>query len=134
MVELISRCTTVRSVLNRVDKLPPKLDVLYEQTFERINLQGKEQADLAKRVLTWVAFAFYPLTTRDLQYAVASCPDTDWSDPNNLVPESLLVSSCCGLLTVEERKVTRWRSHEHRAVQDDECIVRLVRQCHSSSV
>ena len=55
--------------MERLGKLPPKLDVLYEETMNRINSQEEERAALAKLSLTWVVYAFRPLTLQDLQYS-----------------------------------------------------------------
>ncbi|KAH6912498.1 hypothetical protein BKA70DRAFT_1559020 [Coprinopsis sp. MPI-PUGE-AT-0042] len=107
MVEAVRHCTNSRHVMEKLDKLPLKLDVLYDEAFERIEMQPEEHAALAKRVLLWVAYAYRPLHVEDLRYAVASNPRVDWEAPNNLVPESLLVSVCCGLLTVEDNRGSR---------------------------
>lgn len=95
----------------RLKQLPPKLDVLYNEAFERIKAQDEERAALAQLVLTWVVFAYKPLTVEDLRYAVASDPQTDWADEANLPPGLLLVSVCCGLITVESSescKLPKW--------------------------
>ncbi|KAH6902857.1 hypothetical protein BKA70DRAFT_626113 [Coprinopsis sp. MPI-PUGE-AT-0042] len=95
-------CTSSRRVMEQLDKLPAKLDILYDEAFKRIEEQPEEHAALAKRVLLWVVFAYQPLTVGDLQYAVASDPSVDWASPDdNLAPESLLISVCCGLIGVE---------------------------------
>ncbi|KAH6902882.1 ankyrin repeat-containing domain protein [Coprinopsis sp. MPI-PUGE-AT-0042] len=102
MVEAVSHCTSSRRVMEQLDKLPAKLDVLYDEAFKRIEEQPEEHAALAKRVLLWVVFAYRLLTVDDLQYAVASDPSVDWAAPDdNLAPESLLISVCCGLIAVE---------------------------------
>ncbi|KAH6912483.1 hypothetical protein BKA70DRAFT_1144339 [Coprinopsis sp. MPI-PUGE-AT-0042] len=102
MVEAVRHCTNSRQIMEKLNKLPPKLDVLYDEAFERIEMQPEEHAALAKCVLLWVAYAYRSLTVDDLRYAVASNPSVDWKAPENLVPESLLVSVCCGLITVED--------------------------------
>ncbi|KAH6912495.1 ankyrin repeat-containing domain protein [Coprinopsis sp. MPI-PUGE-AT-0042] len=102
MVEAVSHCTSSRRVMEQLDKLPANLDILYDEAFKRIEEQPEEHAALAKRVLLWVVFAYQPLTVGDLQYAVASDPSVDWASPDdNLAPESLLISVCCGLIGVE---------------------------------
>ncbi|KAH6879966.1 hypothetical protein BKA70DRAFT_1207238 [Coprinopsis sp. MPI-PUGE-AT-0042] len=107
MVESVKHCTSSRHVMDKLDKLPAKLDMLYDEAFERIEMQPEEHAALAKRVLLWVAYAYRPLTIEELRYAVASDPKVDWETPENLVPESLLVSVCCGLTVVEDKKDIR---------------------------
>ncbi|KAH6902872.1 hypothetical protein BKA70DRAFT_1516985 [Coprinopsis sp. MPI-PUGE-AT-0042] len=101
MVEAVRYCTNPRHVMEQLDKLPSKLDVLYDEAFKRIEEQPEQRVALTKRLLLWIAFAFIPLTVDDLQYAVASNPKVDWKTAENLIPESLLVSVCCGLITIE---------------------------------
>ena len=72
MVELVSGCTNLRSIMDRVEKLPPKLDILYDETFRRIEMQSDEQADLAKQDLTWVVYPFTPFAIQNLQYVCSS--------------------------------------------------------------
>ncbi|KAH6879952.1 hypothetical protein BKA70DRAFT_1473924 [Coprinopsis sp. MPI-PUGE-AT-0042] len=109
MVEAIRHCTSSRRVMEKLDMLPAKLDVLYDEAFKRIETQPEEHVALAKRVLLWVAYAYRPLTVQEMRYAVASDPKVDWATPENLVPESLLVSVCCGLIIVEDKdNVNLW--------------------------
>ncbi|KAH6912504.1 hypothetical protein BKA70DRAFT_1397653 [Coprinopsis sp. MPI-PUGE-AT-0042] len=107
MVEAVSHCISAGHIMEQLDKLPAKLDVLYEATFSRIEAQSEERAALAKRALLWVAYAYRPLTVKELQYAVVRDPKVDWQAPEHLVPESLLVSVCCGLVTVEGNPLRR---------------------------
>ncbi|KAH6912502.1 hypothetical protein BKA70DRAFT_1422074 [Coprinopsis sp. MPI-PUGE-AT-0042] len=127
MVEAVSHCTSSRRVMERLDKLPAKLDALYDETFKRIEMQPEEHVALAKRVLLWVVFAYQPLTVDDMQYAVVSDPTVDWAAPeDNLVPESLLVSVCCGLIAVE---------HDiHSALLSDDLSDRIVRLVHYTAL
>ncbi|KAH6902806.1 ankyrin repeat-containing domain protein [Coprinopsis sp. MPI-PUGE-AT-0042] len=117
MLDAVRHCTNLRRVSEQLDKLPVKLEVLYDEAFKRIEMQPEEHAALAKRVLLWVVNAYYPLTVDDLRYAVASDANSDWQTPENLVPETLLDSVCCGLITIE-------RTMGHRASPDR--TVRLV--------
>ena len=121
--------------MDHLDKLPPKLDLLYEEAFARIEMQDPERAALGKDVLTWVVFAYRPLIVEEVQYAVARDPEVDWEHEENMVPESLLVSVCCGLVLVEavdERGV--WRSFhrppyaENPVDASPDRILRLVRE------
>jgi hypothetical protein len=101
MVEAVSHCISFGHVMKQLEALPANLDVLYEASFARIEMQTKERAALAKRVLLWIAFAFSSLTVEDVQYAAARDPSFDWETQEDLVSESLLVSVCCGLVTIE---------------------------------
>jgi Ankyrin repeats (many copies) len=121
MVEAVSHCTSLRSVMDKLDKLPPKLDVLYNEALERIVMQAEEHAALAKRVLLWVAYAHRPLSVRELMHAVANDSGIEepefrypnaidpwaYTPPKNHIPESLMISVCCGLVVSEDR----WQSN-----------------------
>ena len=96
--------------MDRLENLPPKLEVLYEEAFQRIEMQDNERRTLAKNVLSWVVFSFQPLTVEDVQYAVSTDPSRDWADEANLVPQSVLVSVCCGLVVVEFEGVCKFCS------------------------
>ncbi|KAH6908186.1 hypothetical protein BKA70DRAFT_292551 [Coprinopsis sp. MPI-PUGE-AT-0042] len=127
MVEAVRHCTNSRHVMEKLDKLPAKLDVLYDEAFKRIETQPEEHAALAKRVLLWVAYAYRPLSVEELQYAVASDPSVDWATPKNLVPESLMVSVCCGLIVFEKKdKVLFKRRWTRREIDPHIHTARLV--------
>ena len=122
--------------MDHLEKLPPKLDVLYEEAFSRIETQDAERAALGKDVLTWVVFAYRPLTVEEAQYAVARDPEVDWAHEENMVPESLLVSACCGLVVIESDSDRRmWCSlysiffrADTRTSAGSDRILRLVRE------
>jgi ankyrin repeat domain-containing protein 50 len=101
MVEAVSHCISFGHVMKQLETLPASLDVLYEASFARIERQTKDRAALAKRVLLWIIFAIPPFTVEDVQYAAGRDPSFDWGKQEDLVPESLLVSVCCGLVTIE---------------------------------
>ncbi|KAH6902889.1 ankyrin repeat-containing domain protein [Coprinopsis sp. MPI-PUGE-AT-0042] len=139
MVDAISHCTSSRSVMERLEKLPAKLDVLYEEVFKRIEMQPEEHAALAKRVLLWVAYGFRPLTVDDLRYAVASDPKLDWADPDSLVPELLLFSVSCGLVVVETQGLVTVETDELGGItyppgSQTDRVVRLVHYTALSAV
>ncbi|KAH6912446.1 hypothetical protein BKA70DRAFT_1144284 [Coprinopsis sp. MPI-PUGE-AT-0042] len=124
MLESVRHCTSPRRVMERLETLPAKLDVLYDEAFRRIEMQPEEHASLAKHILLWVVYAYSPLTVDDLQYAVMSDPRVDWEDPDSYVPESLLTSVCCGLITVEEDQNHVGQEYERK--DTTRRIVRLV--------
>ncbi|KAH6908094.1 ankyrin repeat-containing domain protein [Coprinopsis sp. MPI-PUGE-AT-0042] len=104
LVENIRHCTTLKSVMRRLQQPAEGLSALYLETFERINRQPEERAALAKRALTWVVYAQDLLSVDDLRYAVVEDPENDWEDPTSFAEESTIVSACCGLVTVEEHR------------------------------
>jgi hypothetical protein len=80
----------------------------YEQAMERINGQKLGLKELAMRVLSWITCAERPLTTSELQHALAVEAGESALDQENLPQIEDMVSVCAGLVTVnEESRIIR---------------------------
>jgi hypothetical protein len=73
----------------------------YDDTVNRIGNQERGIRELAQRVLFWIVCAKRPLTTEELRHALAIEPRTCIFDKTNLCPVKDMVSSCAGLVTVD---------------------------------
>ena len=93
--------TKRKDVRKALESLPPELAGIYEQTIERIEGQGKDYSELAKRVFLWVANAHRPLSPVELQHAVAVQPGMTELDDEDLDDQDLLVSVCAGLVVLD---------------------------------
>ena len=69
---------------------------------ERIGGQVKDQEELAKQVLSWITCAKRPLTTSELQHALAVEVGESALDEENLPQIEDIVSVCAGLVTVDK--------------------------------
>jgi 23S rRNA A1618 N6-methylase RlmF len=69
---------------------------------ERINSQVKDQEELAKQVLWWITYAKRPLTTSELQHALAVEISESQLDEDNLPQVEDMISVCARLATVDE--------------------------------
>ena len=69
---------------------------------ERIEGQVTDQEELAKQVLSWITCAKRPLTTSELQHALAVEVGESELDEENLPEIEDMVSVCAGLVTVDE--------------------------------
>ncbi|GAW25117.1 putative ankyrin repeat protein [Rosellinia necatrix] len=107
---------TVRKTINQFQKQTSessevqKLKALgqaYDQTMDRINKQKQGLKELANNVLTWVAFAERPLTTEQLQHALAVEDGEPELGEDNFPEIAVMVSVCAGLVTVDERNIVR---------------------------
>ena len=78
------------------------LEKAYDDTINRIGNQQQGFRDLAKRVLLWIVCAKRPLTTGELRHALAVEPDASSLDMRNLFTLEDMVSSCLGLVTVDQ--------------------------------
>ena len=77
-------------------------DHAYEDAIERINGQIKDQEELAKQVLCWITCAKRPLTTSELQHALAVEVGEPQLDEDNIPQDEDIVSVCAGLVTIDE--------------------------------
>lgn len=87
------------------------LRAVYENTMERIKQQKPGLRRLAESALSWLCHAKRRLTTVELQYALAVNMELDEQESSNVSQElddenipdiDLIVSSCYGLVTVDE--------------------------------
>ncbi|KAH6908116.1 ankyrin repeat-containing domain protein [Coprinopsis sp. MPI-PUGE-AT-0042] len=101
-IEMLRHSLTVKDLRDHMTKLPANLEDMYAVTLARVNDQVASHADLAKRILIWVIYAERTLSVKELQCAVATCPDTHQFEEDRLVDEETLLSVCCGLVTVEK--------------------------------
>ncbi|TFK20827.1 hypothetical protein FA15DRAFT_110402 [Coprinopsis marcescibilis] len=101
-LDMLKGCTNERQVRKALEGLPRGMDKMYDATMERIKTLPEHEADLAKRVLMWVAYTQEPLTPEELVLAVSVCPETFQFD-DKLVPAGIdaILPLCCGLVHVE---------------------------------
>jgi hypothetical protein len=69
---------------------------------QRIEGQVADSEELAKQVLSWITCAKRPLTTSELQFALAVEIESPEFDEENLSEVEDIVSVCAGLVTVDE--------------------------------
>jgi hypothetical protein len=68
---------------------------------ERIEGQFADKEKLAKRVISWITCAMRPLTTSELEHALAVERGESQFDEENISPIEDMVSLCAGLVTVD---------------------------------
>ena len=88
-------------VRNALEKLPTTLDDTYHEALQRIADQGPPSLDMANKVLYWISHAYRPLTTEELQCALAVSPGLTAFDKDAVTPRDTLVSVCGGLVTYD---------------------------------
>ena len=69
---------------------------------ERINTQQPGFRRLAEKVLSWITCARRPLTTLELQHALAVVVGDSKLDEDNLETAERMISVCAGLVTIDE--------------------------------
>jgi len=78
------------------------LDKAYQDVMERINKQQPGFRQLAEKVLSWITCAKRPLTTSELQHALAVEVGDSKLDEDNLCRTERMASVCAGLVTIDE--------------------------------
>ena len=101
-IALLARKQNRKEVRLALESLPKELHGTYDEAVQRIQSQSNEDADLAKRVISWVTCAFRLLTVSELQHALAVVPCDIQIDESAVIDADLLVSVCAGLITIEK--------------------------------
>ncbi|TEY86542.1 hypothetical protein BOTCAL_0006g00220 [Botryotinia calthae] len=100
-----------KAMRNALNMLPTGSDAYryaYKDAMERIEGQLDDERDLAKQVLSWIICAKRPLTTAELQEAIAVEIDETELDRENFTEISTMISVCAGLVIVDdESKIIR---------------------------
>ncbi|VUC26662.1 unnamed protein product [Clonostachys rosea] len=92
----------VRKALVKLPTGSDAYDIAYGEAMERIECQSNDQKELAKEVLQWVTLAIRPLTTSEIQHAIAIEIGESRFDPDNITEIQDMLSVCAGLVTVDE--------------------------------
>jgi ankyrin repeat protein len=93
----------VRAIRDALKVIPRKLEDTYDLVMQRISEQNEDDADLARRVLSWLTYSVRPLTVTELQHALAVQPGHGHIDSDNLIDEEIMLSVCAGIVTVEDK-------------------------------
>ena len=94
--------STLKSLRQTLTKLPDGFKGTYDNALARIDKQSEEHRKLAYQVLSWISYAFRPLSLVELQYAVAIQEDMTEMDEEDLSDEKFLLSVCGGLVVLTE--------------------------------
>lgn len=92
----------LRTALGKLAKGSEAYDQVYREAMERIAGQVADHAILAKETLSWITRAQRPLTTLQLQHALAVEIGMVELDDTNISEIEHIVSVCAGLVTVDK--------------------------------
>ncbi|KAF6753247.1 hypothetical protein DFP72DRAFT_1171043 [Ephemerocybe angulata] len=109
---VLERCATIGSLLKALETLPSGINDMYNLTMARIRSLSEEEVSGAHRAFLWVLHAREKLSPEDLQHALTFLYETKEFVEENSVPIPVLLSICCGLVTVEKK----WDSWGDRKV------------------
>ncbi|KAF6761395.1 hypothetical protein DFP72DRAFT_1090517 [Ephemerocybe angulata] len=98
---VLERCATIGSLLKALETLPSGINEMYHLTMARINSLPKEEVSIAHRAFLWILHARRVLFVKDLQHALTFSYEDKQFVEDNSVSIPVLLSICCGLVTVE---------------------------------
>ena len=91
----------MRQLQKAMDELPSKLPDTIDTAIHRLQSQSPMLREIGTSVLLWVTHALRPLRIEELQHALAIEPgDVTFLD-DGVTPQNILISSCAGLVTLE---------------------------------
>ncbi|KAL6401227.1 hypothetical protein AUP68_16956 [Ilyonectria robusta] len=79
------------------------LDETYDQAMGRIEDQGHDRKVLAKQILMWITHSKRPLSTLELQHALAIRENMPVLDTDFIPQTKVILSLCAGLVTIDEK-------------------------------
>ncbi|KAL7934267.1 hypothetical protein V8C35DRAFT_302164 [Trichoderma chlorosporum] len=98
--------------LEAVDKCSAKtVDETYDSAMKCIERRGAKQDKLTKQILLWIGCAKRPLTTTELQHALAVEVGKSEFDESNLPQIEDMIASCAGLVKVDNESKTMRMLH-----------------------
>ncbi|KFY84554.1 hypothetical protein V500_09211 [Pseudogymnoascus sp. VKM F-4518 (FW-2643)] len=92
----------IRTALEKLPTGSEAYDYAYTEAMERIEGQLADSQELAKQALGWITCSKRPLTTLELQHALAVEIGQSSLDEDNLPEIDDVVSVCAGLVTIDE--------------------------------
>lgn len=93
----------VKLALTNLPKGSKAYKEAYEEAMGRIKCQLTGFRDLALQAIAWITCARWPLTTNELQHALAVRRGMTEFDEDNLVNVGLIISVTSGLVAVDEK-------------------------------
>ncbi len=90
-----------REVEKALDFLPLGLDATYIRALDQIDAQPRGLKSLALSCLMWVAYARRPLTTIELQHALATSELCSSAEDEELAPIDVVLGACANLLVIQ---------------------------------
>jgi ankyrin repeat protein len=106
-IQLILNQVTKSGIRKALSGMSTELDQLFGDTLSRINRQPPELREIALSTLMWLSSARRPMSTSELQHAVATRSDEAQIDPDeDCPPLEVIVESCLGLVTIEHDEST----------------------------
>lgn len=101
-MDSLSKEDNIRELKESLQRLPKDLDKTYDDALERIKQQDSRKLARADQVLTLISCAKQPLKLEEMRQALSIRKGDTFIDPEALPKTESLISTCCGLVVVED--------------------------------
>ena len=101
-MNVLRSCTSVYGLYEALKDLPSGIDDMYNLTLERIEGQSVGDVSIARRVITWLLHSREPLSVALIRHALSFSMEQLAINPTDLAPVGLILSSCQGLICLEQ--------------------------------
>ncbi|OMP82577.1 Ankyrin-1, partial [Diplodia seriata] len=129
-LEALFEGQTRKEVRETLKKLPDTMDKAYDDVVDRIRRDDRNKKR-AIEILSWVLYGLEPISATGIRHALAVDLEEKAFDEDDLIPESLLLSSCKGLVIIGQQGGLLHLSHEtvHKYLKKHENV--LFSNCHT---
>lgn len=101
-MDSLAKEDNIRDLKESLQRLPEDLDKTYDDALERIKSQDSRKLARADQVLTLISCAKRPLKLEEMLEALSIRRGDTFLDPEALPKTESLISTCCGLVVVED--------------------------------
>jgi hypothetical protein len=102
-MDSLTDAETIESLKTRLEALPSTIDEQYDSIMKRIMNGGPESAKLAKEGLMFTTTSLRPLSSIELQHALAARIGDPGPDRERVPLEDRLVEVCAGMVVLERK-------------------------------
>ena len=102
-MDSLAKEDNIRDLEESLQRLPGDLDRTYDEALERIKHQDSRKRARADQVLTLISCAKRPLSLTEMRQALSIRRGDTFLDPRALPKTESLISTCCGLVVVEDK-------------------------------
>lgn len=101
-MDSLAKEDNIRELKESLQSLPRDLDKTYDDALERIKQQDARKLARADQILTLTICAKRPLKLEEMRQALSIRPGDTFLDPEAFPKTDSLISTCCGLVVVED--------------------------------
>lgn len=101
-MDSLAKEDNIRELKESLQRLPEDLDKTYDDALERIKQQDSRKLARADQVLTLISCAKRPLKLEEMRQALSIRRGDTSLDPEALPRTESFISTCCGLVVVED--------------------------------